>query len=820
MLPRGHWLGRWDALRLNLPKMIRHVDDVDALLKARAEIDEQLRRHKNTLTVLFTDIAGSTSFFDRNGDTAGLAMIHRHDELARTVVQRHSGKVIKTIGDSAMAEFPDPSSAVRAGVEIERQFLKLNSTLPQSERVEVRIGIHSGVGFRKGNDLFGDVVNVAARIVKRTAPAQILISRAIYEAVSKESDLHCQWLSKFTIDGRVEKEDIFEVAWTDAEAYREVRERLTGPSSIPPRYEVLSQVGTGGTGVVYKVRDLETDEIVALKILKPEIAADPAVQDNFKRELCLARKITHKNVCRIHDFSRSNGTAYASMEFIEGESLLSRLNRVGALPVNQAFEIARQICAGLREAHAQGIVHRDLKPANIMLDRSGTVKIMDFGVARLIEGNGPMTGTIVGTPAYMAPEQAELKPVGPCTDIYALGLVLYEMITGSPAFHGDSPVAVALKQIREYPKRPREIVPKLSHPVEAAILKCLQKDPAKRFQSVNELGAALERAARAKAVPAWRVSVDRELRRTDMYVRQAFHHCVQAASEFVRRQDWQVLTRIRTEPATGLVVSVLLGSAIVAAVYGNGKSNANSTQLSNPSVASQSSPSPSAGAQGSVSNLGQFQAPNSIGIITSHAVDLRRDSRIDLGNVQLPTAKSLTEDLESEPAMPSMMPSRVSPAVKRKQTTARAIERKTPSNTQVSAQSQVLTSTIQAQNLTSAEPSPSAAPEATTRPPQPNIAPSDPPLERASPASEQKTAESGPKSSPLYVEVGSFKDETWANNAVEKLKQLGFHAVLIHKTLLWTQSFRVQVGPYADAKDIDAARQSLAIQGFKSHPVN
>src|ERR1700676_941877 len=221
--------------------MTHHVDDVDELLKARAEIDEQLRKHKNTLTELFTDVAGSTSFFDRNGDTAGLAMIHRHDELARSVVQQHNGKVIKTIGDSAMAEFPDPSSAVRAGVEIERQFLKLNLTLPQSERVEVRIGIHSGVGFRKGNDLFGDVVNVAARIVKRTAPAQILISRPVYEAASKESDLHCQWLSKLTIDGGVEKEDIFEVTWTDPDAYREVREGLPGPASIPPRYEILSQ---------------------------------------------------------------------------------------------------------------------------------------------------------------------------------------------------------------------------------------------------------------------------------------------------------------------------------------------------------------------------------------------------------------------------------------------------------------------------------------------------------------------------------------------------------------------------------------------------
>src|SRR5437899_11080759 len=162
--------------------MTQQVSNVDTLLKARAEIDEQLRRHKTTLTELFRDVAGSTCFFERNGDTAGLAMIHRHDELATGAVQQQNGRVIKTIGDSAMAEFPDPSSAVRAGVEIERQFLELNLTLPLSERVEVRIGIHSGVGFRRGNDLFGDVVNVAARIAKRTAPAQILISRPVYEA--------------------------------------------------------------------------------------------------------------------------------------------------------------------------------------------------------------------------------------------------------------------------------------------------------------------------------------------------------------------------------------------------------------------------------------------------------------------------------------------------------------------------------------------------------------------------------------------------------------------------------------------------------------
>jgi class 3 adenylate cyclase/cell division protein FtsN len=800
--------------------MITHKDDVDVLLKARAEIDEKLRKHKNTLTVLFTDVAGSTSFFQRNGDTAGLAMIHRHDELARNAVQKHGGKVIKTIGDSAMAEFPDPSSAVRAAVEIERQFLKLNSTLPQSERVEVRIGIHSGVGFRKGNDLFGDVVNVAARIVKRTAPAQILISRAVYEAASKEADLHCQWLSKVTIDGRIEKEDIFEVTWTDAEAYREVRERLAGPSSIPSRYEVLSQVGTGGMGVVYKARDLETDEIVALKILKPEIATDPAVQDNFKRELCLARKITHKNVCRIHDFSRSTGTAYASMEFIEGESLLSRLNRAGALPVNQSFEIALQICAGLREAHAQGIVHRDLKPANIMLDRKGAVKIMDFGVARLIEGNGPMTGTIVGTPAYMAPEQAEVKPIGPYTDIYALGLVLYEMITGSQAFQGDTPVAVALKQIREYPKRPREIVPNLSHPIEAAILKCLQKDPAKRFQSVNELEIALERAAKARPVPAWQVSLDRELHRADLNARRVLRQCVEGASTFIDRQDWRVLTRIRTEPATALVVSVLLGSVISVAVYGMGKSNATSSQHTHGSGASQQ-PQPSiAMAQGPAYELVQSPAPYNIGVITSHDVDLRRDSNVDLGNKQSLTAISLHEGLGSEPATRSMPSSQATRAAKRKQTTVRTVERKTQSNAQAHAPSLTLTNSVEPLTSLSADTSQIPTLETATTTPQPAIAPPDPALDRANPTSDQKATESRPKPPALFVEVGSFKDETWANSAVEKLTQLGFHAVLIHKTLLWTQSFHVQVGPYAGSKDIDAARQNLSSHGFKSHPVN
>jgi tRNA A-37 threonylcarbamoyl transferase component Bud32 len=269
--------------------------------------------------------------------------------------------------------------------------------------------------------------------------------------------------------------------------------------ALRQRYDILAEAGRGGMGIVYKARDRETGELVALKVLKPEIAADASIVERFKNELRLARKITHKNVCRIHEFNRAaDGTAYISMEFVEGESLRRVLSRFGNLGVRGGTRIAQEICAGLREAHAQGVVHRDLKPENVMVDREGNVKVMDFGIARSLETGTTGTTGIMGTPAYMAPEQAEGKGVDLRADIYALGLMLYEVFTGSTAFKGDTPMAVALKQIHETPPAPREVEPALPAHVEKAILKCLEKNPAKRFQSVAELEAALTREPEAK----------------------------------------------------------------------------------------------------------------------------------------------------------------------------------------------------------------------------------------------------------------------------------------------------------------------------------
>jgi eukaryotic-like serine/threonine-protein kinase len=260
---------------------------------------------------------------------------------------------------------------------------------------------------------------------------------------------------------------------------------------ISVRYEGLVVVGSGAMGTVYRARDRETQDEVALKFLRPELSVDERQVERFKNEVRLARKIAHKNVCRIHEFNRADGTAYFSMEFVKGDTLRQMLVRLGCLGVRTTIRIARQICAGLQEAHAQGIVHRDLKPENVMLDQEGQVKVMDFGIARSIERETATTG-LIGTPPYMAPEQVEGKAVDPRTDIYSLGLVIYEMLTGSAAFEGDTPMSVALKQVRERPTPPRKLDPGLPKGIETVVLKCLEKDPDNRFQSVGELESALE----------------------------------------------------------------------------------------------------------------------------------------------------------------------------------------------------------------------------------------------------------------------------------------------------------------------------------------
>ncbi len=257
--------------------------------------------------------------------------------------------------------------------------------------------------------------------------------------------------------------------------------------SLSQRYDLLNEVGRGGMGVVYRARDRETGGVVALKVLLPEISGRSELIERFKAEMLLARKVTHKNVCRTHELLRFDDTVVISMEYVEGESLRAFLKRYGSVPLRKGLEWTKQICSALSEAHGQSVVHRDLKPENILIATDGTVKVMDFGLARSVEAQTTQSGTVMGTPAYMSPEQAQGKPVDLRSDIYSLGLILYEMFTGSPAFTADTVSALLYKHVHEMPAPPRQVDPDLPERIESAIQKCLEKNPKKRPQSAAEV---------------------------------------------------------------------------------------------------------------------------------------------------------------------------------------------------------------------------------------------------------------------------------------------------------------------------------------------
>jgi serine/threonine protein kinase len=603
------------------------------------------------------------------------------------------------------------------------------------------------------------------------------------------------------------------------------------PPAIPLRFKILCEIGNGGMGVVYKVRDLETGEIVALKLLKPHIASDPQMREELRKEVCLARKVTHNNVCRIHEFYRSDAASCISMEFVDGETLLSKLRRVGAFSVRDSIEITRQICAGLREAHARGIVHRDLKPANIMIDQSGVVKIMDFGIARLCQENDHATRTIVGTPEYMAPEQIELKAMGPRTDIYSVGLLLYEMVTGTQAFSGDSIIAVALKQIRESPKRPSEIVSTLSPGLEAVILKCLRKNCDSRFQSIDQLETALCKAA-ANAAPSpivtrfgidvvaeyasskWRVLLP-QLARFSGELYRATHHLSQIVGNESKRVALLVFTsdapdrRKNSRIQAAAVVTVAILGILLFCLLANYEPRTPegiiSPPLQNPEAA--------------VSAQTDSASPTAL-VIPAEPTEEARQQNADLNLVIGRTSDDSPTDVSSAAVTSAdNIPSPDTPIAKpvKKRTKTHPIS--TPL---------LLKTKTNAVNIAPSVPDETSHPS----PPDQTAGIADAAIVGASVSAPQPAASAtvGPDSkgasadkpasiAGTYLEVGSFKDTKWADDAVERLSQQGFHAICVHKTVLWMQSYHVEVGPYVASDQVDDAQKRLTEQGIKSHIV-
>ena len=277
---------------------------------------------------------------------------------------------------------------------------------------------------------------------------------------------------------------------------------LAPETVVDQRYSIVSRLGSGGMAEVYCAQDLQLGRKVALKLLHRRFAQDPDFVERFRREASAAAGLQHPNVVSVYDRGEWDGTYYIAMEYLEGRSLKDIVTSEGPLPPEQAIDIAVQVLRAARFAHQRGVVHRDLKPHNVIVDEEGRAKVTDFGIARAGTSDITETGSIMGTAQYLSPEQAQGQTVSAQSDLYAVGIVLYELLAGRVPFDGDSPVSIAMKQVSEQPVPPSAYNPAIPPQLDAVVLHALEKDPAERFADAEEFIAALEETRAGLAVPA------------------------------------------------------------------------------------------------------------------------------------------------------------------------------------------------------------------------------------------------------------------------------------------------------------------------------
>jgi serine/threonine protein kinase len=274
-------------------------------------------------------------------------------------------------------------------------------------------------------------------------------------------------------------------------------QRLERDMLVDGRYRILERLGSGGMADVYCAEDQQLGRRVALKVLHRRYAEDEQFVERFRREASSAAGLSHPNVVAIFDRGEWDGTYYIAMEFVDGRTLKDIIRERGPAPPEAAIDVTLQILRAARYAHKHGIVHRDIKPQNVLIDQDGRVRVTDFGIARAGTSDITETGSVMGTAQYLSPEQAQGRPVDARSDLYSIGIVLYELLTGQVPFDAESPVSVALMQVSEPPMLPRELVPTIPPAVEAVVLRAMEKDPDRRYQTADEFIAALESARAA-----------------------------------------------------------------------------------------------------------------------------------------------------------------------------------------------------------------------------------------------------------------------------------------------------------------------------------
>jgi beta-lactam-binding protein with PASTA domain/tRNA A-37 threonylcarbamoyl transferase component Bud32 len=365
---------------------------------------------------------------------------------------------------------------------------------------------------------------------------------------------------------------------------------MTTPSVLGERYEIGGVLGRGGMAEVHRGRDLRLGREVAVKVLRQDLARDPSSQVRFRREAQAAASLNHPAIVAVYDTGEdrtaAGATPYIVMEYVEGETLRDLLRSEGRLTPERAMSLTADICAALDFSHRNGIVHRDVKPGNVMITPQGTVKVMDFGIARAVSDSAAtMTSTaaVIGTAQYLSPEQARGEGVDARSDVYSAGCLLYELVTGTPPFTGDSPVAVAYQHVREDPRTPSSINPEIPPELDAILLKAMSKNPANRYQSAADMRADLLRAVAGQRVEATPVMSDAEKTTIIGATPGGYGH----------GDDWdddEADRKRKRNRIIALVVAalVLLGGAIAIAIAltagGDGDQTPTSTQVTVPDL--------------------------------------------------------------------------------------------------------------------------------------------------------------------------------------------------------------------------------------------
>jgi serine/threonine-protein kinase len=449
--------------------------------------------------------------------------IERFTQSVDDAARRAQAHVLAFNGCRAVLGFSGEEPLARA-LRTAR-FLRRDASLPDALSASLAMAVHEGDVVEGRLALGGGAVPVAGggtlyqldRLLSESGEQQLLVAKPMLEQVRQVCGHDAQAatglvsgrafpmldlarldalapLTPLSAGGGSDYVTVVTPGTSIAATKRGTTQDIVLGSVFAGRYEILSELGAGGMGVVYKARDLELDDVVAIKMLRGAGLMDAEQLDRLKSELKLARKITHPNVLRTFDFGDSDGRPYISMEYVRGMTLRYLIKQAGRIPFSAGLRIARQLCAGLGAAHEVGVLHRDIKPENLILEASGNAKLMDFGIARPIRRSEPghtQQGMFVGTPHYAAPEQLAGDEVDHRADIYASGVLLCEMFCGKLPFTGSNTMEIYMAQMQQAPIKPSEYWPEIPAGLEALILRCIARRADDRFQSVDELGAAL-----------------------------------------------------------------------------------------------------------------------------------------------------------------------------------------------------------------------------------------------------------------------------------------------------------------------------------------